>query len=229
MGLASAFRLNRVTRRPVHAGAGVVALALAVTGLAACRPQEGSGILVWRGRPADPRRSRSQIRCAAPTAGRTTRRSRRRGRFGDSYRRVTWRELEPTQGNYDFSRLDEGIATGTRPRRGVRLSGASPCTGCAAGGVAVPDYLRDLMPKGFWFRLNNTTNYAPDWNDPDYLSRLDALLTCWVNDTETILASASSTSRHTVTTASGTSTSGRIRPQPARRRSPLRTRRRSST
>ena len=57
---------------------------------------------------------------------------------------------------------------------GFRVQAA--CTGCAAGGVAVPDYLKDLMPKGFWFRLNNTTNYAPDWNDPDYLSRLDALL-----------------------------------------------------
>jgi beta-galactosidase GanA len=94
----------------------------------------------------------------------------------DSYRRVTWRELEPTQGNYDFSRIDEGIAT-ARANGGVfgfRVQAA--CTGCAAGGVAVPDYLKDLMPKGFWFRLNNTTNYAPDWNDPDYLSRLDALL-----------------------------------------------------
>ena len=94
----------------------------------------------------------------------------------DSYRRVTWRELEPTQGNYDFSRIDEGIAT-ARANGGVfgfRVQAA--CTGCAAGGLAVPDYLKDLMPKGFWFRLNNTSNYAPDWNDPDYLSRLDALL-----------------------------------------------------
>ena len=40
----------------------------------------------------------------------------------------------------------------------------------------MPDYLQALMPKGFWFRLNGTTNYAPDWNDSDYLSRLDALL-----------------------------------------------------
>ena len=176
MALASAFRLRRARRRPVHAGVGVVALALAVAGLAACRPQEGPGILAWRGQVADPQ----TIEVANPY----------RGSYRwqdavpqppawpvrDSYRRVTWRELEPTQGNYDFSSIDEGIAT-ARANGGVfgfRVQAA--CTGCAAGGVAVPDYLKDLMPKGFWFRLNNTTNYAPDWNDPDYLSRLDALL-----------------------------------------------------
>ena len=139
-------------------------------------PQEGGGILAWRGQVADPQ----TIEVANPYRG-----SYRwqddapqppAWPIRDSYRRVTWRELEPTQGNYDFSRIDEGIAT-ARANGGVfgfRVQAA--CTGCAAGGVAVPDYLKDLMPKGFWFRLNNTTNYAPDWNDPDYLSRLDALL-----------------------------------------------------
>ncbi len=94
----------------------------------------------------------------------------------DSYRRVTWRELEPTEGHYDFSRLDAEVAH-ARANGGVfgfRVQAA--CTGCVAGGVAVPDYLLALMPKGFWFRLNNTNNYAPDWNDPDYRSHLDALL-----------------------------------------------------
>ena len=142
MALASAFRLRRAGRRPVHAGVGVVALALAVAGLAACRPQEGPGILAWRGQAADPQ----TIEVANPY----------RGSYRwqddapqppawpvrDSYRRVTWRELEPTQGNYDFSRIDEGIAT-ARANGGVfgfRVQAA--CTGCAAGGVAVPDYLQ---------------------------------------------------------------------------------------
>jgi hypothetical protein len=89
---------------------------------------------------------------------------------------VPWRELEPKEGHYDFSVIDRGLAQ-ARAAGGVfgfRIQAA--CTGCATGGIAVPDYLVNLMPKGFWFNLNGAKNYAPDWNDPDYLVRLDALL-----------------------------------------------------
>ena len=52
-------------------------------------------------------------------------------------------------------------------------------TSCHAGArttVAVPNYLADEMQRGWCFQLNGTQNYAPDWNDPAYLSRLNALL-----------------------------------------------------
>jgi hypothetical protein len=94
----------------------------------------------------------------------------------DSYLRFPWRDLEPAAGFYDFKAIDLALAAaGARGGRfGLRIQAA--CTGCAGPGIAVPDYLQALMPRGFWFDLNGTRNYAPDWNDPDYLVRLSALL-----------------------------------------------------
>jgi hypothetical protein len=94
----------------------------------------------------------------------------------DSYLRFLWRDLEPTEGHYDFSAIDRALAAaGARGGRlGLRIQAA--CTGCANPSIAVPDYLQAEMPRGFWFDLNGTRNYAPDWNDPDYLGRLSALL-----------------------------------------------------
>jgi hypothetical protein len=94
----------------------------------------------------------------------------------DSYRRFLWRDLEPTPGHYDFRSIDLALAAAAarHGRFGFRIQAA--CTGCSNPGIAVPDYLQALMPRGFWFDLNGARNYAPDWNDPDYLSRLRALL-----------------------------------------------------
>ena len=113
----------------------------------------------------------------------------------DSYQRYTWRELEPSKGRYDFSQIDEQLAAAKARggKFGFRIQSA--CTGCGssltdmptgvsstschAGArttVAVPNYLADEMQRGWCFQLNGTQNYAPDWNDPAYLSRLNALL-----------------------------------------------------
>ncbi len=94
----------------------------------------------------------------------------------DSYMRFLWRDLEPTEGHYDFSAIDRALAAAATHggRLGLRIQAA--CSGCASPSIAVPDYLEARMPRGFWFVLNGANNYAPDWNDPDYLARLDALL-----------------------------------------------------
>jgi hypothetical protein len=94
----------------------------------------------------------------------------------DSYLRFLWRDLEPTAGHYDFGVIDRALAAAAARggRLGIRIQAA--CTGCANPSIAVPDYLKAQMPRGFWFDLHGTRNYAPDWNDPDYLGRLSALL-----------------------------------------------------
>src|SRR5882724_8256023 len=94
----------------------------------------------------------------------------------DSYLRFLWRNLEPTEGHYDFRAIDRALAAAAARggRLGFRIQAA--CTGCAKPSIAVPDYLKAQMPRGFWFDLNGARNYAPDWNDPNYLSRLSALL-----------------------------------------------------
>src|SRR5262245_38589304 len=65
----------------------------------------------------------------------------------DTYLRLKWRDLEPREGHYDFSAIDRGLAQarGAGGVFGFRIQAA--CTGCATGGIAVPDYLVNLMPK----------------------------------------------------------------------------------
>jgi hypothetical protein len=94
----------------------------------------------------------------------------------DSYARIGWRELEPQQGVYDFTYLDKELAQAKARggKLGLRIMPA--CTGCSPTSIEVPDYLKALMPQGFWFPLNGTNNYAPDWNSAAYLDRLNRLL-----------------------------------------------------
>lgn len=94
----------------------------------------------------------------------------------DSYVRIGWRELEPQQDAYDFTYLDQELAQAKARggKLGLRIMPA--CTGCSPTSIEVPDYLKALMPEGFWFSLNGTNNYAPDWNSAVYLDRLNQLL-----------------------------------------------------
>jgi len=87
----------------------------------------------------------------------------------DAYKRYQWRQFEAGQGQYSFSLLESDIAQAASEGRkyGFRLRAL-----VENSGTQVPDYLMRLMPKGWW--ANNA--YVPDWNDPDFLARLDALL-----------------------------------------------------
>jgi hypothetical protein len=95
----------------------------------------------------------------------------------DTYQRYNWRELEPTRGVYNFSRIDTDMmhARAAGKRHGFRIRAM-----VSLEGVAVPDYLQTLMPLGWWGDADkNGVNdtYVPDWNDPDFLSRFEALMT----------------------------------------------------
>ena len=94
--------------------------------------------------------------------------------YTDSYVRYDWKEIEPTQGHYDFSSIDRELARAQahHGKFGFRIMPAG------VDNVAVPTYLTTLMPHGRW--LPNTSSgkqaYEPDWNDPHYIARAQALI-----------------------------------------------------
>jgi hypothetical protein len=93
----------------------------------------------------------------------------------DYYARFSWRDLEPTRDTYNFAPIDTEINYAlSRGGNGARFHFRVRCmTSATSGLILVPDYLRNLMEKG-WYHTNNT--YIPDWNDSDFISRAQALM-----------------------------------------------------
>ena len=95
----------------------------------------------------------------------------------EHYVRVTWADLEPTEGHYDFSKLDKELAS-LGPADRIAF-GIVPMDTCCSGhnGLDVPKYLKDRLAKGFWIQADPGNYghvdkvYVPDWNDPYYLER----------------------------------------------------------
>lgn len=88
----------------------------------------------------------------------------------DAYARYTWRELEPTQENYNFTILEQNIAKAFAEGRkyGFRVR-----TVVSTKQSSVPDYAMD--GKGWWadFDKDGTKDtYVPDWNDAQFISRM---------------------------------------------------------
>ena len=96
--------------------------------------------------------------------------------YVDSYVRYPWRVLEPSEGVYDFSAIEADLANASAHggKLGIRLVAANSYD----GGSSVPDYLMQQMAHGGWFTYPGTNKsvYAPDWNDPAFLNRAQALL-----------------------------------------------------
>ena len=94
----------------------------------------------------------------------------------DSYMRFTWRQVEPTQDNYQWSLIDPYLsaAASRGGTFGMRIMPADSWN----GGTSMPDYLMNEMPGGFWFTYpdNGKLVYAPDWNSTAYMSRAEALI-----------------------------------------------------
>lgn len=95
----------------------------------------------------------------------------------DAYARVDWRQLETSEGVYDWDAFDDAKARAeaTNGKWGFRVMAANSLL---QNVPSVPDYLVDDMPNGFWFTYPGNTfqTYAPDWNDSDLMSRYQALL-----------------------------------------------------
>lgn len=95
---------------------------------------------------------------------------------GERYFRPTWRELETSEAQYDFTVIDKQLA---KLKAGDRICfGVMAVSSVEPGGICVPDYLVTRLSKGFFApRPSGTpaTFYIPDWNDPLFLQRAEAL------------------------------------------------------
>ena len=92
----------------------------------------------------------------------------------DAYGRYTWRDLEPTQGDYSFAKLEADIAKAAREGRKYSFRVR---TVVATKGSAIPDYA--MTGAGWWADYNKDNardTYIPDWNDPAFLERLDTFM-----------------------------------------------------
>ena len=92
----------------------------------------------------------------------------------DAYNRYTWRDLEPTQGDYSFAKLEADIAKAAREGRKYSFRVR---TVVATKGSAIPDYA--MTGAGWWADYNKDNardTYIPDWNDPAFLERLDTFM-----------------------------------------------------
>ena len=103
-------------------------------------------------------------------------------RATEHYYRVTWADLETSEGVYDFAAIDK-LFQGLGPNDRIAFGVMPTDTCCSRTGRDVPDYLIKRLAKGFWIKADpgNWAHiekvYVPDWNDPDYLARWKAL---WV-------------------------------------------------
>jgi hypothetical protein len=97
----------------------------------------------------------------------------------DAYDRFDWADFEISQGVYNWSWMESRLAKAASRggRWGFRIMAANSMRN--GNRAAVPQYLMTLMSKGFWFTYpgNSYQTYAPDWNDPNFLNRTQALLT----------------------------------------------------
>ncbi len=95
------------------------------------------------------------------------------------YKRIPWAALEPSESQYDYSIIDRELSK--LPPGGslsFRVVALNPFWSWKDGSN-VPTYLMARMPKGFFIPVNGRTPprlYIPDWNSPEFLDRLEKLL-----------------------------------------------------
>lgn len=93
----------------------------------------------------------------------------------DSYERYEWRSLEPKLNQYDFTVIENDLQRAAREGRKHAFRVRVLVSGEA---ISVPDYMRPLMERGWsnTFDGDSTSTYIPDWNDPDFLQRVERLI-----------------------------------------------------
>ena len=99
----------------------------------------------------------------------------------EQYRRISWAELEPEKGAYNFRVLEEMLRR-LKPGQRIAFGVLALNIGWSdRDGLDVPRYLVDAIPKGFWFEAldrnwKSENVYVPDWNDEYFLQRAERLL-----------------------------------------------------
>ena len=85
------------------------------------------------------------------------------------YVNLTWRELEPIQGMFNFARMERGWGDipATGKRVGFRVSAAMPGE---AGHADIPQWLVDQGVRMRTYEIDGASGLAPDWDDPKFLA-----------------------------------------------------------
>lgn len=105
----------------------------------------------------------------------------------DSYQRWNWAQLEPSQGNYQWSLIDNEIAAAKARggRFGMRVMAL--CQGCGdhtymGAQTSIPDDMAAMVNPLIGAAPGDTVKYViPDWNSDAYFTRLTDLLTAISN------------------------------------------------
>ena len=98
----------------------------------------------------------------------------------DHYFRLSWADLEPTDGRFDFAAIDRALAAAS-PGGRIAFGVMALNTCCSSHrGLDVPADLPGKLAKGFWVKADPghpglTRAYVPDWNDPIFIARFTRL------------------------------------------------------
>ena len=94
----------------------------------------------------------------------------------DAYRRFTWRDLEPSAGTYDFTKIDSLISGAATSGKRVIIGLPQPMKGSSNGGAHIPTDL--TAPTGTSNSYGTWWNgsYWPNFNNDTLLRRWEALI-----------------------------------------------------
>ena len=97
----------------------------------------------------------------------------------DTSLRFSWKQIEKTKDVYDFSIIDSKLSELKAGQRfSFRIMPLNTCCSQYKNGAAVPDYM--IKEKLGWCYphayAGSDSIFVPDWNDSEYLNRVDKLL-----------------------------------------------------
>ncbi|MFT5128127.1 MAG: hypothetical protein ACI8W8_001736 [Rhodothermales bacterium] len=93
-----------------------------------------------------------------------------------SYIRSYWDEMEPREGQYNFTRFDNLLEKAEANDQELAFRFMGLCQAHPAKGT--PNWFRE-KGKGFSFKSQNKSNWAPDYNDSGFLSRQEEMISAF--------------------------------------------------
>lgn len=96
-----------------------------------------------------------------------------------SYFRFTWAEVQPTQTDFSFARIEQELAAAAArgQKMGFRVMAADSCCSPLSSARAImPDWLTTQGVNQWIYNANGEIATVPDWNNSRYLSAMTTLI-----------------------------------------------------
>ena len=90
----------------------------------------------------------------------------------DSYSRIFWRSVEPTNNAYNTWEIDQGLERAGRNKGTFGFRIMSVCQGCSSENKTMPDFM--IADRGTWRTSENID--VPDYNSEKFLQQWDELM-----------------------------------------------------